>query len=206
LYIAKKRDAKNFPYSGSNSTQVYLLATCPGKQILGVDPSSKVSELKDDKGTSLLGTGFFRPTFNTYGQIARDRGSMIVSLATSEAPAKGATTITLKGNLVLRSGTDEKTTDEAELELKEKAEVKVDTFTLKVVSEKGFGGNGATINVLSTAPNIKAITVKDADGKTVEVMSSPGFGFGKSWTSSVTWFSKEEKVSVPVDLTFGVGL
>jgi hypothetical protein len=152
-------------------------------------------------------------------RIGVDRTRVIVSVSSSIAPSKGATKIHLMGNLVLVAGLDEKTTDEKEVAMKMNTETKVGDFTLKVTQEKGFAGGGATFTVTSKKPNIKSVTAKDAGGKAVEVSSGFSYGFGNSWTYTyslktavekpkiaITWYSKEEKVPVPVDLEVGVGL
>jgi len=229
LTVSRQLDQKQFP-GRTASTGLTVQVNCPGKQILSVDPSSKVSSLQDDKGTDLTKApvkakvgGFpvysFGPTFMQSG-IAQDRTGLLVSVYGSNAPAKGASTVRLKGELVLVCGTDEKTTDVKEVEIKMNAETKVGDFTFKVTQEKGFiAGSGGSFTITSTAPNIKTVNVKDAAGKTVDLL--PGFtsGFGKNWAAnfsmkravdrakvSITYFSKQEKVPVPVDVSMGLGL
>ncbi len=218
LTITKKLDDKNYPYSGA-VTMLSFMVSNPDRQFIGVDPSRTVSELKDDKGTSLLATGFFKPSFHPSPRIGLDHKSVIVTMNTMASPAKGATRLHLKGNLVLIAGLDEKTTEEKEVEFKQNAETKLGDFTFKVTMEKGFGGGGGGFSLASTKPTIKEVTVKDAAGKVVETLLGFSFGFGKSWTYnytlkkavdkpkvSVTWYSKEEKVKVPVDIEMGLGL
>jgi hypothetical protein len=219
LSVYKKLDNKEFPFSGA-STMLSIQVTNKDKRFLGVDPSSTVSEFKDDKGNSLMKSDLFVKTaFNTNPRIGTARTSVIVSVSSPIAPGKGATKIHLRGNLVLTAGLDEKTTEEKEVEMKMNAETKVGDFTLKVTQEKGFAGGGATFTVTSSKPNVKSVSAKGAGGKAVEVSSGFAYGFGKSWTYTytlktavekpkiaVTWFSKEEKVTVPVDLEVGVGL
>jgi hypothetical protein len=218
LSVYKKLDTKEFPFSGA-STMLSIMVTNKDKRFLGVDPSSTVSELKDDKGNSLIKTDLFVKTaFNTMPRIGVDRTSVIVSVSSAIAPGRDATKIHLRGNLVLTAGLDEKTTDEKEVEMKMNAESKVGDFTVKVTQEKGFAGGGATFTVTSSKPNVKGVSAK-LGGKAVEVSSGFSYGFGKSWTYTftlktavekpkiaVTWFSKEEKVTVPVDIEVGVGL
>jgi len=219
LNVSRKVDEKNFPFQTSALYLTFKLAV-PDRQLLGVDPSGELTELKDDKDNSLLPkTGFFKPNFNTYAQIATDRRSMLVSVNAPNAPTKGATKIHVKGKVVALCGSDEKTTDEKEVAFKAKTEEKVGDFTFKVNQEKGFGGQGATFTITGPRPVIKTVTVKDADGKTAELSLTGSYGFGKNWTStyvlkkvtekgklSVTYFAKEEKVTVPVDFAAGVGL
>ena len=219
LAVSRKLGTKDFPFS-SNSTSLSLWVSCPGKQVLGVDPSSAIKEFKDDKGHSLLTAGFFKTQFSAMpSNISPDRNSLIVTVYSAACPTKGASKILLKGELVLKCGSEEKTTEEKELELKKDAEVKTGDYTIKVTQEKGFGGAGASFSVTAPAPIIKSVTVKDADGKTVEVSNFGAYGFAKTWTFnfglkreikkgkfSVTYFSKEEKATVAVDLATGVGL
>jgi hypothetical protein len=219
LSVFKKLDDKNYPFTGSSTTLSFLVSN-PDKHFVGVDPSSKVTEFKDDKGTSLMKTDFFvKTSFGQVPRIALDRTSVVVTVNTPMLPAKDATKLHLKGTLVLIAGIDEKKTGEKEVEVKTNAEAKVGDFTVKVTMEKGFAGGGGAFTVTSTRPNVKDVTVNDAEGKTVVV--SPGFsyGAGKSWTYSysmkravpkakiaITWFSKDEKVPISVDLALGIGL
>jgi hypothetical protein len=218
LSVSKKLEDKDL-FWGYSSTAISFKVAYPGKQILGIDSTSKITEFQDDKKTSLLGTGFFKAQFGTSPMISKDRTKMIVYVNTSTNPAKGATKVTLKGSLVVRCGTEEKTTEEKEVEFKNKTEVKMGDFTLKVTQEKGFGDSGASFSIVATKPDVKSVTVKDADGKEVELMSYGHYGFDKSWTYSyglkkalekgkvtVTYFSKDEKVTVPVEVSAGLGL
>src|SRR5262249_39079896 len=141
------------------------------------------------------------------------------SVSSNVGPAKGAAKLILKGDLVVVCGLEEKTTAEKEVAMKEKTEAKLGDFTLKVNQEKGFGGAGANFTLTAARPIIKSVTVKDADGKTVETSNFGNYGFGKTWTYNyslrkvvekpkitITYFSKEEKVTVPINLSLGVGL
>jgi len=222
LSVSKKLEDKDL-FWGYSSTAISFKVAYPGKQILGIDSTSKISEFQDDKKTSLLGTGFFKAQFGTSPMISKDRTKMIVYVNTSTNPAKGATKVTLKGSLVVRCGTEEKTTEAKEVEFKlpkkEDAPIKLGDFTLKVTQEKGFGDSGASFSITATKPDVKSVTVKDADGKEVELMSYGHYGFDKNWTYSyglkkavekgkvtVTYFSKDEKVTVPIELSAGLGL
>src|SRR5262249_39178348 len=143
-----------------------------------------------------------------------DRSSLLIYLNSNVAPAKGAAKLLIKGKLILIAGLKEKTTEEKEVAMKEKTEAKLGDFTLKVTQEKGFApGSGAMFTISSTRPNIKTVVVKDAKGNAVAVLPQGApYGFGKNWTTAfslktavaqpkvaVTWFSEEEKVTVPVD-------
>jgi hypothetical protein len=221
MQVTRKLDAKKFPFSGA-SVSLNAQITYPGKQILAVDNSSALTEFRDDKDTDFIkAAGFFKPTFRQ-SQLATDRSGVIVTASVFNAePARGASKIQVKGKVVLVCGIEEKNTEEKEVEMKDKAEATLGDFALKVTQEKGFGGAGATFSISSSKPTLKTVTVKDAEGKAVETMTfgSPFLGFDKKWTVSytlrkpvtkvkvtVTYFDKEEKVTVPVDLAVGVGL
>jgi hypothetical protein len=135
------------------------------------------------------------------------------------SPAKGASKILLKGQLVMNCGVEESTTEEKEMELKLNTDVKAGDFTLKVTQVKGFAGNGPLFTVTPAGPIVKNVNVKDAEGKAVAATLWGTNSKGKIWTKTfslkkeitkgkftVTYFSKQEKVTVPVDVAVGVGL
>src|SRR5262249_3237935 len=133
LSVNRKLDQKLFAYS-SDSTNLGLLLRYPGKQLLGVDQSSEAKSLKDDKGNSLIDDkSCFKVNFGTYPQIARDRSAMLVYVNSfNRVPAKGATKVLLKGDLMVLCGTDEKSEEIKKFEFKDKEEGKAGDFKLKV--------------------------------------------------------------------------
>jgi hypothetical protein len=220
LSVSKKLDEKNWQWPMFSQTSLQLMVSVPDKQLLGVDASSSVSEFKDDKKNSLLSTNaFFKTNFNTYATISKDRKALLVNVGSNVTPGKGASRITLKGNLVVRCGLDEKSTKAKDVEIKDKAEEKIGDFTLTVTQAKGFGTWGGSFNIKADKPTIKSITFKDADDKDVEVAGGVPYNFGNVWTYSftlkkqvekgkitITYFSKEEKVTIPVEVSIGAGL
>jgi hypothetical protein len=219
LDVARKLDEKKFPFQNAR-TNVALLVSSAGRQFLGVDQSSKLESLKDDKGNSLVDDkSFFKPNFGTYPAISPDRTAMLVTISSfGKGPGKGASKVVIKGEMVVLCGTGEKTSAETKVEFKEKAEVKFGDLTLKVQQEKGFGTNGAMFQVVGPTA-IKSLTVKDGDGKVVEMFGGMPNRFGKDWTATytlrkevkegkvtITYFTKEEQVKVPVDLSVGLDL
>src|SRR5262245_29244139 len=85
LVVMKKHDEKNF--FSTNQTTLTLKVSNPGKQLIGIDPSSKLTSFKDDKDASLLATGLFAPpAFNPYVTMGKDRTSMLVNVATFTVP------------------------------------------------------------------------------------------------------------------------
>jgi len=223
LAVYRKIDTKMFQFGfGSDQTNVTFLLRYPGKQLLGVDQSSELKSLKDDKDNSLVDDkGFFKVNFSTYPQIAKDRSAMLVSInAYNRAPGKGASKVLVKGDLMVLCGTDEKSEEVKKFEFKDKEEAKAGDFKLKVTQEKGFGSQGATFSLISPTNAIKGLVVKDADGKDVEVYAGAPFPSApkeftvtytlqkplKEGKVTITYFTKSEKVKVPIDLSVGIGL
>src|SRR5437764_1358741 len=91
LSVFRKLDDKNYPYTGASTTLAFMVSN-PDKRFLGVDPSSTVSEFKDDKGTSLMKSDFFvKTSFSQMPRIAVDRTSVVVTVNTPLLPAREAT-------------------------------------------------------------------------------------------------------------------
>jgi len=222
--VTQKLDNKEFNYGMMPQTGLSVLVKCPGKQILALDPSSEVTKLTDDKDTDLLKGNTLGKLYLYANNYAKDRSGVVISMSSyGTAPARGATKLTLKGKAVLHVGKDEKKTEEKEVEIKEKESVKIGDFTLKVTSVKGFGG-GPQFAISSANPAIKSVALKDGDGNAVALQ--PGFStnsfysqFEKAWVSSyylakpakklkvtITYYSKVEKETVPMELSMGIGL
>jgi len=94
LQVTRKLDQKQFQYlNAADSTRLVFVLRYPGKQLLGVDQSSRVTSLKDDKGNSMADEkSSFPPNFSTYPQVALDRSALLVTVgAYNRAPGKGAT-------------------------------------------------------------------------------------------------------------------
>ena len=72
------------------------------RQILGVDPSSTISEFKDDKGNSLLSAGFSKTKFSGDAFFHKAGNAMVVSVYSNVSPAKGASKVLFKGQLVVK--------------------------------------------------------------------------------------------------------
>jgi len=217
--VTRKLDQKSFPYTSPDVTTLAFMVSVPKKPLLGVDAEgSKVDKFEDDKGNSLIeNRGFFQQQ-----QIAGDRSAMLVAIyAYNKRPGKGASKLTLKGELSLAYGTDEKSEEMKKVKFEEKGTAKAGDFEITVTREKGgFGVEGPMFTLKSKTRGIKAVTIKDGEGTEFEVQQyGIPFGFGDNWTTNfavkkaikegtvtVRYFSKEEKVKVPVDLTVGLDL
>jgi len=219
IVVSRKLDGKAFPYAGSDVTSFSFVVSVPKKPLLGVDPEgSKVTKFEDDKGNSLMDEKF--PPQFFLGQVAQDRSAMTVSLyGNNKRPGKGAGKLVLKGDLSAVYGTDEKTEEMKKFEFKAKNKAKAGDFEVTINQEKGFNVEGPAFTMTSKTRAVKGVTIKDDDGKEVELQSYGSFGFGENWTFNyaakkaikegtitVTYYSKEEKVKVPIDLSASLDL
>jgi hypothetical protein len=127
--------------------------------------------------------------------------------------------VVVKGSLVLPCGLDEKTTPETKVDFRAKGATKVGALTLHAAASKGATPR-TTLELTGEARSIKELRVIDEVGKEVSVVSSSvvsdaGGGLRFTYFLSrevvtgrvrVVYYAAEEKVTVPVDLTIGVGL
>jgi len=106
-------------------TLVEFQATVPDARILGLSEDSAIESWADDKGTNLLQEAEPPPDDMGMGQVVsrvvnnirhdrvsvgEDGDSILITAVTAARPAKGAGTVSLDGNLVLRvAGTGERT-------------------------------------------------------------------------------------------------
>lgn len=204
--------------------EVDLHFHAPKETVLSLDAKQTSLVLKQDDGTELpleeMFDGNFRLTLNE----KPEKG--VLSMRTSEIPAKGTKQIQLEGDLFLVVGRDLKTVD-AEIVLEEGKELKFGPLDA-TVGEIGdaFGEPfKKTFQMSSKTPfdSIASIEFVDAKGKTVESSNggSGSFGFGgditysRSWQiasdaksikARVSYYSKTETLKVPCKLEFGLGL
>lgn len=221
---SKKKEAFAFSPSG---TTVSVTISAPGKHILGIDTkASKLGNFSDDKKTKLDATGPFGMSWlSDFVSINAEGDQCTAEVRGSGVPAKGASKVLLKATLALKCGADEKTTEKTKLAMKKDTAAKVGAFTLKVQGESSPFGGG-TIALISDTRNIKSAEFFDAKGKAIKLAGMPYWGphFGgaggkmqqaltyqlpqktESVSVKFTYFNKVESVSVPVDLSMGVGL
>lgn len=201
----------------------------PGKFIVGVDAkASKLESFTDDKNNSLYKkpVGIFGAQQNWINEYATqygpEAGHCTIQIAAGNPPGKGAGKIQVKASLVVQCGAEEKTADKKEIAIKTNEEVSVGDFKVKV---NFAGGTVANLSVLSPEPRLKSVEFFDAAGKAIKPSSStrsnnpfgPGgkpqsvvsyFLNGKMEKVSfkVTYFTKVESVTIPLDLKVGLDL
>jgi hypothetical protein len=214
-----RSDPKLFGKGHAFPDQIFveLMVTVPGRELLRVDEKSKLTAFADDKGNSLIDSKDHRTRFNG-SIISLDRASMLVVVMGYRVPAEGAVKVHVKGDLVLAYGLDTMTA-EANVDLNAKGDQKVGELKLTLDPLKKVP-NGYYFDLVGEARAIKSITAITADGKELytpaayTVPTNPGpriFTFHAPKTNpefklKVVYYNKEEKITTPVDLSFGIGL
>jgi hypothetical protein len=220
----KKKEMFAFNPAG---TGLDVTITAPGKFILGIDAkASKLDHFTDDKKTKFdSGGGIGGMTWlSDYAQITPDGEQCTVQLSARTPPTKEANKVLVKATVVLKCGAEEKTTEMKKIAMKLNTEVAIGSYTVKVLGE-GSNFSGGQVEILSETPDIKKADFFDPSGKAIEITTPPfrGNSFtpaGKMKQSisyflpkkmdavsvQITYFSKVEAVSVPFDLSVGVGL
>jgi hypothetical protein len=217
--LAEKDSELTF-LSRPTGTAIELIVSQPGKRLLALDErASQLTRFTDDKKTDLSKTerdGCFED-FNR--RVSPDGTRLGFGIRTTVVPAAGATRLLLKGKLVLMIGTQEKTVEVKKVALEGGGSVKVGPCEVR--QDKRPFGEGSLVRVQHSEPNLKGIVFLDKDGKVL-----PSESVGSSFTRNgqtiytveysvkgklengivrVTYFSKIERVTVPLDLDIGVG-
>jgi hypothetical protein len=213
--------------SGNEGVRLKLRLIDPSNSIVSIDQkASKIASFKDDKGTDLMREkGGFGPdpfSAHKFGEEALSE----VEIQQPGVPAKGATKLQLKGELVVIRASGETTVEQKNLALKKDGKITVGPVPLTIdsVEDSGFGEMklSVTLTTNKSMDAIKKIEFADAGGKAIEQqnMGSGSFGFGGQTTYQrtvglakkldkatvrITHYGKQEAVKVPLELEFGVG-
>jgi hypothetical protein len=221
----KKKGPGIFVDNGSTGLDVALSA--PGKFVLGIDvKASKLDQFTDDKDTKLYTPQPFGSWLSEFPNINPEGDVCTVHVNGVTPPAKGAAKLHLKATVVLSCGADEKATDKKEIAIKKDTKETVGTFTFEVINDGAMFG-GPQVAVMSDKQNVKNLEFFDAKGDPIKLFFPPyrqnffpktaggkmQYGMVGTLpkkmdkvTVKATYFDKTEAVSVPIDLTFGVGL
>ena len=204
--------------------EVDLHFHAPKETVLSLDVKQTSLALKQDDGTELPLEEMFDGNFRLSLNEKPEKG--LVSMRTSEIPAKGTKQIHMVGDLFLVVGRDLKTVD-VEIVLEEGKELKFGPLDVTIGQIGDAFGEPfkKSFELSSKKPfdSIASIEFVDAKGKTVENSSggSGSFGFGgditysRSWQiasdaksikARVSYYTKTETLEVPCKLEFGLGL
>lgn len=229
-----KPDPKN-KYGGSAvpgmqpGVRVYFRIARDDLFIISLDKdASRLVAFTDDKGTVLgaPGKSKFMDGWLGQSQVSEDKHSLRFEVASKKMPARQATKLKIKANIAISVGADEKTsTSPVTLKKGEAVNLGPLQVTIGKVGKPDWGDAKLAVQFKSSKSfdAIKELSFIGPDGQGIKSRqsssSSGGFGARMTYartydldkkveqvTLKATYFGKVEKVSVPVDVTVGVGL
>ncbi len=226
-YGKSEYGAELSPLSGQVGSEIGLLILSEKGGIIGLDErKSSLSVFSDDQGGNLQPEKKFFGPFS-FPKASQDGKALSVGIKTDKTPKAGAQKMKVKGELMVKIGTEKKTHQGEVFDLSKESEQNVGGLKIKVskLEKANFGNAGFEFEIKSKGDlsQIASIQFSDAQGKKIETdkNGSSSFGDGKmtQWTRSYRLKKKEEKVrleielwdnlktvSVPLDLEFGIGL
>jgi len=181
------------PFNWTPGTALSLLVVVPDGGLIGFDSDgSKLTALKDDKGTDLMkappvpkAQGRFRATtrggrLSPFAHMSKDGKACVVEVRTGQAPAKGATRLTAMGTLAFRRAAGKKAFRQEKVALKPGTKITAGAIPLTIskVGAPRWKRSGMVLEIAlkanqDTTP-ISAIRFFGADGKEIE--SAPAGG------------------------------
>lgn len=209
-----------------------LVLSQPQKFIVGIDDkASTLTSATDDKGTDLAEGQSDEWINGFFSKIGSGNHKVAIPVQLHGLPAADATSIRLKGEIVLKCGSEEKAEVIKPFELAKGTTVKCGMHTLSVeAGEKNpFGGmlggkedkgqQAISVTLDESGHWLKKYEFVDEQGNVIKTNSSGSTGGGDSITHSlklssnvkmaglrITYFQKVEDVKQPVDVKIGVGL
>lgn len=227
------------PYEGNDmmrafnafeGTSLAILVHQPSGGLISFDSdASKIESFTDDKGKDLLksSSDFGMPALPMSPDFSEDGKAVIIEVNGGQTPAKGATSLNVKGKLIFKAATQKKSYTHKDLELKADAKVNAGPIEMTIgragKPEWGEEPLEIVLQAKKRLDEIASIRFLDADGKEIE--SSPSgsmtmaFGDDVSVERSYALTKKVDKVTVeisywtdmkdlevPLDLTASLGL
>jgi hypothetical protein len=223
---------RGFNYSPGTSLGILVTAAQGG--IIAIDgDASQVASVTDDKGKDLTKPdiksefGDDKAEFGMMPEISADGKRCQMEVNAPGVPTKGATALSVTGTVVLQMATQKKDFTADKVVFKPGAQIKAGDIAFTVESVDKPEGDDSDFSVTLAAKqsldSVAEIQFFDAAGKKIESArnSSMRSGFGDS--VSVTWkyglktkvapaklvvssWTDLKKVTLPVNLTVGVGL
>lgn len=228
LSIAK--EDPDSEYGGSmvpgvqSGTTIYVQAKLPSQTVIKIKRiEDKEIEIKDSTGKSLADSG---SDFGFMADISKDGKTIRLPITSSEIPAEGATTIEVKGSVMLDCGEDSKT-EEIDVEIASGQKLKIAGIDFEVTEvDDSFMEEDSQMFELQSKKSpsqIQEIKAVMASGKTVDLdpAGSSEFGFGGDMTYGrgfnvpgkaadikklkVTYFQSVKEVELPFEFKLGLG-
>lgn len=230
LTVTRQTSIQGLKVFGQSGLELEVGVQVAGKPLLSVDlEQSKLIRFVDDKGTD-LSKGAPKRFFGwvSMNSSFRDEAtdSCLLQIKTETLPDDGAGMLELTAEIALKSASGSETKEE-KVALEEGAKITCAPIPLEIrgVEAVEFGDSKFSVQLASdqSLDAIKELEFLGADGKPmkVESMGSGSFGFGgkKTYTKSVglpsrpdevtvriTSYAKTEVVTVPLELSIGMGL
>jgi hypothetical protein len=221
-------ERKSVVFGSWPGTALHVHIRRPDKYLIDLDEdASQLTTFTDDKETNLLRKGrghFSKPGISS--RLEEDGHGCVVELKSAFTPAPGATTVRAEATLVLLCGSDEKSAEQKGLELKAGNQITAGPVPLKIkeVGQEGWGKTKMTLELTASQDlsAIKEFAFAKPDGTKIEhqVTGKGKWGFAGQMEYMrtiglhekvdkvdvrVTYFSKVEKLTVPVKIATGVG-
>ena len=212
-------------------TALTLRVTRPGKHLLGVDEKRCILEtFTDDLGTDLVGESgrMLRTWLDGRVWASPDGRDCLFEIVSLKTPARGARRLKLKTRMVLKCGRDGVTAEQTDFRLAKDSRLKVGPAPMKVTGvQRGEKTTIFTMSTKGSTERIAAIRFYGADGNQIDtqLIEKAVVGFMgntfydwtyclktdkpmviESVTARVQYFNKVERITVPVEISAGVGL
>lgn len=207
-------------------TKICLAVSDKTKTFLEIsDEETKIETLTDDKGTDMMespkkGSFLQKARLDAFPKISEDKHAIAFAISSPVVPAKGAKELQLKASIVLVAGEDLTSQEQKDVSLKDDTEITIGPapLTITSVKEKSF-----SVKTEKPIAAIKQILFMDAEGKTLDIKQGSRSVSGwktktytlyfyaeakmpEAVTVKIEYYKKTEKITVPVDVKFGVGL
>jgi hypothetical protein len=207
-------------------TRIRLLISLPDRHIVEADHDASKLTYTDDMGTDLTKVKGAVPGSSGVlgGPTSKDGKQCRVDASAPGVPVAGASSVKVSGKIVLLCGSEEKTTAVENVVLNDKLDAVVGPFSLVWDKEAKNvpAGSARVVFVWSTKKHIRSVKFLSAAGKELKATEEGWVRFSvngdaetrvayrvaaprEGCTVRVTYFDKMEPVTVPVDLTIGVG-
>ena len=228
--LANRRTAA--PDRGA-SINLGLLVRVPGRRVVAAtDESLQVSAFIDDKNTD-LGDGKRDPNRPNYGYspsgqsvVGEDGHACLFWITSDRVPAADAGRIFLRGTVMLRTSTGEKTSDRAPLPLRigKTLEAGPVPMTIRSLSDTGGSGVHVTLNADASIEQIQSLKFFDGEGREIKAGAIQKFdsaaqaGRGSSTMSftlprsvdevavEVVYVERVEELKLPVEVQVDAGV
>jgi hypothetical protein len=216
-----------FPYQAG--TRIIAKVHVPNRFIVGIDADETAAKITDDKGQDLQAKPFKKARFGLDdGRISEDLRYGSILFSTSQLPHKASTQIKVKGIVGMLLGGKEKSIDMQSVGFETgEVDLGIGKLALRTQPNIGKANKLNDFNTLSYtgAKAIKTLTFISAAGKEVEFtritqIQNPnnnnlfhydyhakifrGFNL-EGCTLRIVYFDSYNRVSLPVDLTVGLG-